>query len=363
MKKIVGILAVAAMATSMFAADVAARVVMEGSLAGGDKGSTYVWQLNKKDQKDADAAIIQVNGDKAGAKFQLWYNYAGDDAALKVRGTSLWFKPVDSVKVTLGDVSSGSWFGNTLDYWKNPVGGSAAAYNSWGAKYSSYATVEGAGIMVEVTPVEGLTINGGITAGAGDKDNKKNFFEKAGDTTKVAQYGIGAMYNIPNIPLTIGATYRDDGKGADKLVSVGAKYGNAYSDPFHTSINARMRFENKKMAGVTIDNYFKYASGALNACLRAPVTIRLGDDPSYMSFSGKVSYAVEGYVPYFMFGSDLDNNTATLLDKFADTLELQFQPGVTFNVGACSLDVGARINKAKDNSISWSIPFTAAVTF
>lgn len=362
MKKIVGILTVAAMATSMFAADVAARVVMEGSLAGGDKNSTYVWQLNQKEQKDADAAIIEVNGDKAGAKFQLWYKYTGADADLKVRSTSLWFKPVDSVKVTLGDVSSGPWFGNTLDYWKNPVGSSAAAYNSWVARYSSYATVEGAGIMVEVTPVEGLTINGGITAGT-DKDNKKHFFEKAGDTTKVAKYGIGAMYNIPNIPLTIGATYRDEGKGADKLVSVGAKYGNAYSDPFHTSINARMRFENKKMAGVTIDNYFKYASGALNACLRAPVTIRLGDDSSYMSFSGKVSYAVEGYVPYFMFGSDLDNNDATLLDKFADTLSLQFQPGVTFNVGACSLDVGARINKAANNSISWSIPFTAAVTF
>ena len=358
MKKIVGILTVAAMATSMFAADVAARVVMEGSLAGGDKNSTYVWQLNQKEQKDADAAIIEVNGDKAGAKFQLWYKYTGADADLKVRSTSLWFKPVDSVKVTLGDVSSGAWFGNTLDYWKNPVGSSAAAYNSWRARYSSYATVEGAGIMVEVTPVEGLTINGGITAGAGN-----SFFKKAGDTTTVAKYGIGAMYNIPNMPLTIGATYRDDGKGADKLVSVGAKYGNAYSDPFHTSINARMRFENKKMAGVTIDNYFKYASGALNACLRAPVTIRLGDDSSYMSFSGKVSYAVEGYVPYFMFGSDLDNNAATLLDKFADTLELQFQPGVTFNVGACSLDVGARINKAKDNSISWSVPFTAAVTF
>ncbi len=359
MKKIVIGLAALACAASMFSADVAARVVMEGSLAGGDKNATYLWQLNKKDQKDADAAIISVSGDKAGANFQLWYNYAGDDAALKVRSTNLWFKPADMVKVTVGDVSSGAWFGNTLDYWKNPVGGSIAAYNSWGAKFSSYATVEGSGVMVEVTPVAGLTINGGITAGAGNK-----FVNIAKDATSVAKYGVGAMYAIADMPLTVGVTYRDDGKGADKLVSVGAKYGNPYGDPFHTSINARMRFENKELAGITVDNYFKYATGAVACYFRAPVTIRLNDD-SYLDWSAKVTYAMDGFTPYLFIGSDIDNAGAYNFKDFGNTFEMQIQPGVTLNVGTCALDIAAKVNvgPTADHPISWALPFTASVSF
>lgn len=357
-------IAAIAMAASMFAVDFAASVHMEGSLAGGDKDTTYLWKLYKKDQKDDDALIISVNGEKAGANFQMWYCYEGYESALKVRSTNLWFKPIDMVKVTLGDVSSGAWFGNTLDHWKNPVGGSISAYNSWYAKYSNYATVEGPGVMVEVTPIVGLTINGGITAGAG-----YNFMTITKDATTVSRYGIGAKYQLADIPLTVGATYRDDGKGADKLLSIGAQYGNPYGDPLHGTVNARMRFENKKLAGITFDNYFQYVTGALTACLRAPVTVRMtGDsnDDSYMVFSGKVSYALEGFVPYILFGSDLDNSGAINFKDFENTFEFQFQPGVTCDVGACALDIALRINKYRKGyspSTSWYIPFTAVVKF
>jgi len=352
-------IAALACAASMFAVDFSARVVMEGSLAGGDKDSFYAWQLNKKDQKDSDALILSTNGDKAGAQFQMWYNYAGNDADLKIRSTRLWFAPVDGVKVTVGDVSSGAWFGNTLDYWKNPVGASLSASQSWAAKYSSFATVEGSGIMVDVTAIEGLTINGGITAGAGNK-----FFSKAGDTTAVAAYGAGAKYAVAGAEF--GVAYRDAGKGADKVLSIGGKYGNPYGDPFHTSINARMRFESKKLAGLTIDNYFKYATGSLAAYLRAPVTIRLGDDPSYMEFSAKVTYGIGAFTPYILLGSDLDNGGEIQLDKFGDTFLIQVQPGVTFSVGSCGLDVAARVNvanKAAKNAVSWALPVTASVSF
>ncbi len=353
-------LAALTMAASMFAADFAARVVMEGSLAGGNKADTYIWQLNKKDQQDADALIVSVNGDKAGAQFQLWYNYAGDDAALKVRKTNLWFKPVDMLKITVGDVSSGAWFGNTLDYWKNPCGGSVADYGTWAAKFSSYATVEGSGVMAELTPVEGLVINGGITAGAGN-----SFMTIKGKT--VAAYGIGAKYTLGDIPLTFGATYRDAGKGAAKLISVGALYGNPYADGIHESVNARMRLEAGKLAGITIDNYTRYAAGAFVAAFRAPVTIRLADnDPSYIDWSAKFTYACDGFTPYLLMGSDVDNNGAITLDKnFGKTFEMQIQPGVTLNVGSCALDVAARINvlPGEKHAISWALPFTASVAF
>lgn len=387
-------MAVAAMATSMFAADVAATVQMEGSLAGGDKDSTYIWKLNKKDQKDADAAIISVSGDKAGAQFQLWYNYnAGKEAdivieepkawetaeldgkmvsitgGLQIRNTNVWFKPIDMLKVTVGDVSSGAWFGNTLDYWKNPVGGKKDDFNSWGAKYSSFATVEGCGVMAELTPIEGLVINGGITAGVGN--SFVTIAHNSGNAT-VAAYGVGAKYTLGNLPLTAGVTFRDSGKDEVKLLSVGVMYGGAYADGFHTSINARLRMNEGnagKLDGITIDNYFRFGAGALAACLRAPVTIRTANtdaDPSYMVFSAKVSYGLGTFTPYLLFGSDLDNNNAIVLTKFADTFQMQIQPGVTCNVGSCALDVAARINiadKAANNAVSWSIPFTAKVSF
>ena len=110
MKKIVMGAAALLCAASMFAVDFAATIKMAGDIAGGavtegTADTTYIWKLNSNDQKDADALVVSVNGDKAGANFQFWYNYAGNDADLKVRSTNLWFKPIDMVKVTVGDVS------------------------------------------------------------------------------------------------------------------------------------------------------------------------------------------------------------------------------------------------------------------
>ena len=207
MKKIVMGAAALLCAASMFAVDFAATIKMAGDIAGGavtegTADTTYIWKLNSNDQKDADALKLSVSGDQAGASFQFWYKYSNGAAPtaattadtnedgshkgtyttaittnsmLQVRSTSIWVKPIDQLKITLGDVSCGI-FGEKLHYWKDPCGNDYASASSWDHGYSSYATVEGAGIAAELTPIDGLTVVAGIAAGC--DTNFISFVEK-----------------------------------------------------------------------------------------------------------------------------------------------------------------------------------------
>ncbi|MCR5189400.1 MAG: hypothetical protein K6C97_10725, partial [Treponema sp.] len=285
---------------------------------------------------------------------------------------------------------------------------------SWDHGYSSYATVEGAGIAAELTPVDGLTVVAGIAAGC--DTNFISFVENASKAT-VKAYGISAMYNlsgVADIPMNIGVSWRDEGTDAVKILAIGADYGNAYAEGFYGMINARMFFDYGikvggwynytfaqnagkdvyKLTGIALDNFFQYKAGAMTIALRAPVVIRglakdayqgwtggnavtldAATDPSYMYWSMKFSYALDGLTIYVGAGSDYDDNlNAWVFAKTdaADTFNVTIHPGVTFNVGACAFDIGARIDikdaatnssGAKYRPIAWSIPFTATIGF
>ncbi|MCR5188153.1 MAG: hypothetical protein K6C97_04395 [Treponema sp.] len=418
MKKIVMGAAALLCAASMFAVDFAATVKMAGDIAGGavteaTNDATYIWKLNKNDQKDNDALKLSVSGDKAGANFQFFYTYEGGEAAaLKVRSTSIWVKPIDQLKITIGDVSCGT-FGNKLDYWKDPIGqnynvdATDPNHMQWDGVYSSYASVEGAGIAAELTPIEGLTVVAGIAAGAGN-----NFITFTENQTRasVAAYGASVMYNLSSvagIPVNIGVSWRDAGNEGNKVLAIGADYGNAYADGFYGMINARMLFDrglkngsywygsffktNDKevaLSGIAFDNFFQYKAGAMTIALRAPFVLRglagtladgtkldASNDPSYMFWSAKFSYALDGLTVYVAAGSDYDDGRNAWVfwkENAADTFNVTIHPGVTFNVGACAFDIGARIdindaaassNGGKYRPISWSIPFTATIGF
>ena len=412
MKKIVGIIAAVTMAASVFAVDFNARVIMEGSIADGtididgDKekeGAVNFWKLNKKDQKDADALVLSANGDKAGAQFQMWYNYEGGDAAaLKIRSTSLWFKPIDMLKVTIGDVDVGT-YKEMIDWWKVAVGNSASEHDNWGTggQWSSYATVSGAGLSVEVTPIDGLWLSAGVVA-TPDTNLAQIKFNGTKDETYGA-YGVAAKYNLSNLlglPMTAAISWRDSGKDSYKIAAIGADYGNNFAAGLYAMLNVRFFFEdfsyktidtdvsglpqmytwtlNNALRGIAFDNYFKYSVGALNVQARLPVTVRtvkdlkgdkkasawgLPEDPSYMCYEVKVTYAFDSFNAYL----DIENDNACTFNSAAKEtfLNMNVQPGVTFNVGTCALDVGLMIDvpNAKGANIGWSIPFTASVAF
>ena len=405
MKKIVGILGAAVMlASSVFAADMAAKVYMTGNVAGGtfngDATEAYFWNLAKTDQKDADALVISTNGDKSGANFQFWYNYDGSGSAnLVVRSTNLWFKPIDMVKVTVGDLSVGT-YKEMIDGWKVAVGNSASAHDGWsnGGRWSSYATVEAAGLNVEVTPISGLTLSAGIAPGAG---NNGLTFTK--DSFSYAAWGALAQYDLSGLtglPVSAAISWRDSGKDGYKILAVGGDYGSKWSDGFYGFLNARFFFEDlsysavdttvatpqtytwsKKsvLTGIALDNYAKYQLGALKVAVRAPVTIRLVKDltgngvkasnfkypadPSYLCYEIKVTYGLGAYTPYL----DIENDNAVTFDSNFGTnfLKMAIQPGVSFNVGSCSIDVGVNVDlsSVKNGKIGWSVPFQLGVAF
>lgn len=438
MKKIVMGAAALLCAASMFAVDFAATIKMAGDIAGGavteGADTTYIWKLNSNDQKDADALKLSVSGDQAGASFQFWYKYSngaapsasatttaatGDDGTttyttttnittnsmLQVRSTSIWVKPIDQLKITLGDVSCGI-FGEKLHYWKDPCGNDYASASSWDHGYSSYATVEGAGIAAELTPIDGLTVVAGIAAGC--DTNFISFVENV-STVAVKAYGVSAAYNLSSVadlPVTIGVSWRDEGTDAIKILAIGADYGNAFAEGFYGMLNARMFFSQKvgsatvsatgkdyKMTGIAFDNFFRFKTGAMTIDLRAPIILRglagqtvsadgvatalnATNDPSYMYLSAKFSYALDGLTIYVGAGSDYDENLdGWVFNKdFGDNFNLTIHPGVTFNVGACAFDIGARFDikdsvasttnaNAKYHPFAWSIPFTATIGF
>ncbi len=428
MKKIVMGAAALLCAASMFAVDFAATVKMEGDIAGGavteaTSDATYIWKLNKKDQKDNDALKLSVNGDKAGASFQFWYKYNGgadvtvtnnkvdDGSVVKVRSTSIWVKPIDQLKITIGDVSMGG-LANKLDYWKDPIGqnynfeATDTNHMTWDGVYSSYASVEGQGIAAELTPIEGLTVVAGIAAG---KDTNFITFTEGQTKATVAAYGASINYNLSSVaglPVNVAVAWRDAGNSGNKVLAVGADYGNAYADGFYGMINARMLFdrglknggywyssffktnnEEVVLSGIAFDNFFQYKAGAMTIAFRAPFVLRglagtladgtkldASNDPSYMFWSAKFSYALDGLTVYVAAGSDYDDGrNAWVFWKTnpEDTFNVTIHPGVTFNIGAAAFDIGARFdikdaetaNGKKYRPFAWSIPFTATIGF
>lgn len=436
MKKIVMGAAALLCAASMFAVDFAATVKMAGDIAGGavteGTDTTYIWKLNSNDQKDADALKLSVSGDQAGASFQFWYKYTAGAAPttattadkntdgtlkgtyttaittnsmLQARSTSIWVKPIDQLKITLGDVSCGI-FGEKLHWWKDPCGNDYTSASGWDHGYSSYATVEGAGIAAELTPIDGLTVVAGIAAGC--DTNFISFVENV-STVAVKAYGVSAAYNLSSVadlPVTIGVSWRDEGTDAIKILAIGADYGNAFAEGFYGMLNARMFFSQKvgsatvsatgkdyKMTGIAFDNFFRFKSGAMTIDLRAPIVLRglagqtvnaagvatalnATNDPSYMYLSAKFSYALDGLTIYVGAGSDYDDNLNGWVfnSTFGDNFNLTIHPGVTFNVGACAFDIGARFDikdavattanaNVKYHPFAWSIPFTATIGF
>ena len=122
MKKIVGLLTAAAvLATSVFAADVAAKVRVGGNIfnytTGGDlndKGELKGAPVNKDGDEagafsifnadtishtyDAPFATLSTSTDEAGATVK----FVGDENGVKVGDVQVWFKPIDVLKIQAG---------------------------------------------------------------------------------------------------------------------------------------------------------------------------------------------------------------------------------------------------------------------
>lgn len=428
MKKIIAAAGImlAALGTA-FAVNVQAKVYLTGNLADGeidivDDGKnndpTFNFLTAKEtDQKDADALVFDVSGERAGAHFQGWYKYDGSgSAALKARSTSIWLKPLDSVKVTLGDIDVGTYL-ETIDWWKAAAGEKYSAHQTW--TWSSYASVSGAGVSAEWTPLSGLWLTAGVAA-----DGVNSFAElvtqgdTAGENTSYARWGAAVKYDfngVTGLPLTAAVSFRDAGKDDVKIIAVGFDYGQRWADGFYGFLNARFRFEKESysvaykkdghtyvipaamdevvFSAIALDNMVKFKAGAFTVLGRFPFTVRgfitpkANDetfwkllrretrlqkndvDPCWMSYEVRAEYAA-GPVTWYL---DIENDNAITINKDFTTkvVNATVQPGASFSIGNCSLDVGVQVTvpqvdfgegKALDN-LKWAVPFTMGVSF
>lgn len=398
MKKIVTTIAALAMAVSMFAADFSATVQVKGDVAYGksvDGNSEFgLLGVENTNQKDNDLLELNYAGDKAGAFVRFWalakepadYYLDGSQGplsvggqygdklnVLSVRALKLWFEPAAGVKITLGN-NELALYKEQLDWWKVPCGASVTEFNNWDGRWASGAAFhEGFGTTLEVTAIEGLYLGLGAEA---------SFFTKAGDADPViGQWGAVAKYTING--MSFGAAWRNTANW--KLLSIGGDFS---KDAFYGMIQGKIRFDsdanaysfNKddaKLAGITIDNYFKYNINGIGLQLTAPVTIRgfLDDanDPSYMTLRAKVTIPIDALTAYVVLGSDEGFNNGPAgspgaciwkFDDFGGNFNFYGNAGVTLNVGVCALDLGVEVGYDKPSkTFAWAIPFTTKVAF
>ena len=348
MKKIVGIIAAVAMATSVFAIDVASMLQLDGNLATFGKDKFNAFELNEWDpQGTADFVWkFSVSSDNAGATIFNYSNTAGSvDNAVEnenVKEWSLWFKPIDALKVTVGNIAYGS----------------AQPHFGWWAKVIDHPDY---GYQFDVN-VDALALSFAIgseyQSGWGDPSLSTYWFDKSRTGfSKIGEFWAAASYDFGDIgkfgfsidrgakvnphgfaqtmcwqktPLSFDFYYsnqpwgqtgyfadfalvmREKADDADKNVELdrltGQLYGEIHADAFTLYLIDVLELNFDENAGKEGSTIKKFKDG----------------------FEIKAQYAIDAYTPYIQIDG------YGIMDK-----TLGIKTAVGFNVGAVAIDAGA----------------------
>ena len=212
MKKIVMGIAAVAMAASMFAADVSGRVKMDTKVF-----NTAAKEYDKDAIKDASAhkvfsrpASMGWDEDNTFLKFAASTENSGaelwlQDEDAKFAQYSIWFKPVDALKVTIGDIFVQDGVRGTFAWWD---------YSVWYKHKNAVLVNANVGpVALEIACADllnwgkkGYGMLGdfwlGATFGLGDAGSLKVVATKGAD---LRCYGMGGWGNAGN--LTVGIAY------------------------------------------------------------------------------------------------------------------------------------------------------------
>lgn len=362
-------MAAAAMAASMFAVDISSTMKMDISAAKKNGDAIDFLTLNEANQKDSDALIFSANGDKAGASFQLWYKYDGTNGentyndvgglygdpnkaaefhGLRIRNVSMWFKPVDALKVTVGDTNLDS-YKEHIFWWHGVYGAKPGSWGAFGGEY-----IAGNGFKAEYTPINGLELTAVALPGVG------NAFISTAKGSKVANYGVKAKFNIgtvADLPMTAAALYVD--KGSQKYVAIGADYGNEWGGNFYAFANVSLNLNDNGLAGLAIDNAEYFVFDALKVQTHLPVVLYKEGDAMKVGLyaTAKATYSLGSCSPYLILSNNRDGDAGWCFDNFKFAMTVQ--PGVTFNVGSAAFDASLRLDIA--DSVNWQVPVAITV--
>ena len=355
MKKIVGILAAAAvLATSVFAADVSAKVELDGKLFNYDGDSKAVSALNV-DKPSAQhwnpALSTSVSGDNAGASFVVMsgdnekFGGWNEGKALAGRNWQIWLKPTDSLKFTIGKIDANlnqeqiTWSGTKINTDSNGFGVNLG--------------IDAVSIDVLFTP--------GLGANWFSKEDGKDAV--IGQTTVKVAYGA----DFGNIGLWF------QGNETFKKNTIAVGYNNNF-DGIFAFVNAGATIANKDVnqgkndyIDIRVEAFAKGNADAFGWAVWVPFNYITDDtwkkDDSnaivvdqkkgaYVGSIVELTYALDGATGYFRF-----NDGNFLADKFA----AEFRLGAKGSVGAAGWNIWAQINAAEKTS--FSVPFEFSYSF
>lgn len=337
-------MAVAAMATSMFAADVTAQVKLSTKLFDDKKVLTTPesagWDDNNTYMK------MSVASDNVGAEIHL----SKEDVSLY--GLSLWFKPVDTVKVTVGNNTAGTITKGTFAWWAQ----SAKIENQMGIK---------AEVNVGSLGLEFLVADNKSTD---EKEAFLNFNKSGYDMLSpfwlAGKYSLGSAGTIQAF-VTKGAEINAYGVGGWKnsMNDCALAFGVAYD---------HMPWQQTGFYGDVLVNFAKDGNGLKfdevagqiggQYCANG-LAVRLvglyaygnkyGTTKFDAGFVAKASYAIDAYTPYLQL---LGNG---IMDK-----SLTAEIGVDFNVGSCAINAAVNIpmsfDKMGETKVTVPVSFTVA---
>ncbi|MBP5700282.1 MAG: hypothetical protein J6W71_05505 [Methanobrevibacter sp.] len=378
MKKIVGILAAAAVATSAFAVDFSAGMQLKANLFEYDGASEEIsafklWNENGKDDKPF---VFSLSSDRVGATIKI-FDSNGDfktangkikvdvdltdpndpdvkaeaetegqngklPAAMAAHAFSIWFKPFDALRIDLGnqDIKLNV---EHITWWQgNIVGGKLNGWDGigdWG--YKATYTADAFTAAVAFLP--------------GDNawwfDKAKDADAALAETTLYVQYA--ADFG------TINAIF--DAKDTFKNLKVGAGFNGKFDD---LGIFADVAFFSKKankdadaVNAIAVDFDASYSVDAIG--LEAYVFWKANDiktikkETMDLAAYFKASYALNGGSLYFKFLDD---------DLMADKFGAELHAGYDGNLGAMSYEVEAKIAIANEK-VNFSVPCYFRVGF
>ncbi len=339
MKKIVGIFAAAAvLATSVFAADVSAKVQLEGNIFkfNADKSISMFDIAKPSDQAWNPILKTSVNNEKAGAEFVIytgnWEAEGGWNKAWAIGATNfkIWMMPFDGFKFIFGH---NSWKLNEehITYSKSDSGIDSKGYS---INYSA----------------NGLSFDLGLLPGWGSGEK---WMEKAdggdvviNDTAVKFQYG--ADFGTINAMLVAKKTFKD--------LKFGAGYANKFGG---VSIFANVLgyMAESSFTKLRVELYGEGNVDALAWKIFPVIEISPdADDVLNAILYARVDYALDGFGIYCQIE---DDGLTTLMKEGGKTLVVK--PGVKGNVGGADWDVAVKFDIAKD--IAVSVPVTFAMSW
>ena len=364
MKKIVGILAAAAVAASAFAADLSAGVRLAGDLFNynGTTGAVQALKLNNENQPWQAPLTLSISSDRAGGTFKFW---DGTSNAFETGKWAIWFKPTDTLKVNLGTIDK-SMNVETIDW-----GGRLINYDSFGASLD--VNVDAFSMTLSVVPGNGAywftdgkkeradaaqeAYDAWIKKFATDPDNPTAaekasaqaaydyVIENAAAKSAVAEFNFYAQYAADFG--TISAMF--DAKDTFETLAFGAGYKNTF-DPVTIFVDAA--FYKGATNGIGADFDIVFAQDALNIQAyvqwKATDVSNIGKDSMTLLTLAKLSYALDKGTVYLYF-----KDANLMASDFGCTIK----PGFTSSVGIMDYEIAAQFDIAKKVNISVPVNF------